>query len=439
MKKGFIFLCVFGLTVAVASPLLAGGIVNKQNLSTEYLRTFSRNAATDAADVAVYNPAGVMKLENGAYGNLGLFYATKDYTNEIGGTDYESDEPSTIPGLFAVYKQDKWACFFAFTIPGGGGKVDYKDGNARTYELGTGLIANANSLLDANAATLAAFGIPDPSLVHYTTITNHSLEANSYYYGYTLGGSYAVNDMIAISTGIRFVDAFKEFKGTVTFSAKDSTLGTIPGVNDDVTADVDLEQTADGWGGFLGVNIAPTDVLNIGFRFETATKLDFKTDVKTDTLGITSAIGYADGSKEQEDLPGLLGLGVAYKIKPNIKVDLSYTYYLEKSAKWEGRLKDEGNTYDLGISAEYTFNPTLKASLGYMYTDVSIDPDAVLPEAPELNGNTIAGGVAWKPIENLTLNFALLNVFYDSVTNSNGIKYEKDTIGLGFGIQYKFM
>ena len=140
MKKILVVLCVAGFIVSLASPLMAGGIVNKQNLSSEYLRTISRNAATDAADVTVYNPAGVMKMEDGIYGNLGLFYASKKYNNEIGGTDYDSDEPSLIPGLFALYKQDKWAGFFAFTIPGGGGKVDYKDGDATTLGLAQAII-----------------------------------------------------------------------------------------------------------------------------------------------------------------------------------------------------------------------------------------------------------------------------------------------------------
>ena len=44
----------------------------------------------------------------------------------------DSDEPSIIPGFFAVYKQDRWSGFFAVTVPGGGGKVRYNDGDART-------------------------------------------------------------------------------------------------------------------------------------------------------------------------------------------------------------------------------------------------------------------------------------------------------------------
>jgi long-chain fatty acid transport protein len=402
MKKILVVLCVAGFIVSLASPLMAGGIINKQNLSSEYLRTFSRNAATDAADVTVYNPAGVMKMENGCYGNLGLFYAQKKYNDKIASGldpgDYDSDEPSIVPGLFLLHKQDKWAGFFALTIPGGGGKVDYKDGSSTTYAFTVGAV---------------------PS----------SLEAESVYKGYTIGGAYAVNDMVSVAAGLRFVDAFKEATAEVPLAGET----------------IDYEQTADGWGGFLGVNYSPREDLNFGFRFETATKLDFEWDIKQDTTGLYSPL---DGSKEREDLPGLIGLGVAYKVKPNLKLDVSLTYYLEKNAKFEdgSRLEDEGDSWDLAISAEYTFNPQLRGSVGYMLTKTGIDPDNMLPENPELGANSICAGVAWEPKENMTLNFAMLNTFYvsDSGTFDTppltpvDVEYEKNVFGVAFGIEYKF-
>ena len=394
MKKILVVLCVAGFIVSLASPLMAGGIVNKQNLSAEYLRTFSRNAATDAADATVFNPAGVMKMENGCYGNLGLFHATKKYNNEFGGTDYDSNEPSIVPGLFLLHKEDKWAGFFALTIPGGGGLVDYKNGSARTVLLSLTYLGGAPS----------------------------SLEAESVYKGYTIGGAYAVNDMVSVAGGLRYVDAFFDISAEF-----------YPG---GPPVPVAYEETADGWGGFFGVNYTPREDLNFGFRFETATKLDFEMDVtKADPLlvPLLPTIGIVDGSKKREDLPGLIGLGAAYTVNPNLKLDLSLTYYMEKSAKWEG-----SNSWDLAIAAEYTFNPQLRASAGYMLTKTGIDADEMLPENPELGANSLCAGVAWEPKENMTLNFAILNTFYDSDTDSNGVKYEKNVFGLGFGIEYKF-
>lgn len=401
MRKILFVLCVASFFVSLASPLMAGGIVNKQNFSAEYLRTFSRNAATDASDAIAYNPAGVMKMEDGFYGNLCIFYALKDYNNEIAGTDYGSDEPSIVPGLFALYKQDKWAGFFAFTIPSGGGKVDYKDGSATTYDIANGLLAFPN----------------------FSIIEDMSLEGESVYYGYTVGGAYEINKMLSVAAGMRFVDANREASGTAIVST--------PGPATPFT--VDYEQTADGWGAFFGLNFTPRGDLNVGFRYETATELDFETDVKQDDV-----FALIDGSKDREDLPGLIGLGAAYTINPNIKLDLSFTYYLEKSAKWEGRLEDEGDSWEVAIAAEYTFTPQFRASIGYMLTKTGIEADNMLPENPELDVNTICGGVAWEPKDDMTLNFALVNSFYDPETDSSGVKYEKNIFGIGFGIEYKF-
>lgn len=414
MKKAIIFLCVAGLFIFCASPLWAGGIVNKQNLSAEYFGTVNRNAATDSADITVFNPAGVMKMENGTYVNLSVMYVTKDYSNDVAGYDeLEQDEPSTIPGLFAVYKQDKWAGFFAVTIPGGGGMVDFAEGSQTTYDMAMMIRVLSGGFFD--------------------TIDSMELEAESVYKGYTLGGAFEINDMISVSAGLRYVDAFKNIDGTVVVSNSG-----LPGVSS-TPYNVEVEQDASGWGGFLGANIAPTDELNIGIRLETKTKLDFETDLKNDDTG--GGAGYVDGDKTREDLPGLLGLGASYKITPEFKLGCSYTYYFEKSATWEGRLKEAGDSWDLALGAEYAFSPALKASLGFMMTRVSIDSEDLLSEAPELDANTIAAGVAWNPMEQLTLNFGIIKVMYDSetkVTAASSAELDKDSTGIAVSAQYRF-
>ena len=92
MKKLFVLLSMVGLVFLLTAPLLAGGIDNKHNFSAEYIRTLNRNAATDSADAVVYNPAGVMRMENGFYLNFSGQYAAKDYSDTIGGiwTDFEN-------------------------------------------------------------------------------------------------------------------------------------------------------------------------------------------------------------------------------------------------------------------------------------------------------------------------------------------------------------
>jgi len=412
MKKLFVSLCVAGLIVSSASSLFAGGIENKHNWSAEYVRTLNRNAATDSADAVVYNPAGVMKMEDGFYLNLTGQYVLKDYSNTFLGIEYDTDEPDFVPSLFALYKKDQWAAFGAVTVVVAGGKVDFKEGNTTTFGIAQRVMA-----------------VTPP----FDTLVDHYLKGESYFIGYTLGGAYAINDMVSVSLGARYVDASREFRGHATLG-----VSAAPGVFD-TTLNVDYEETGHGWGGIIGLNIAPTEALNIGLRYETKTSIDLRTDEKTDDINFIT-----DGFKRNRDLPALLGVGVSYKINPKIKIDANYTGYLNNDVDWDdnpitsGNESQKDNGYDIGIACEYTFNPQWKASVGYMYTDVGIDPDDMKVETPELNANSIAGGIAYKATPNLDLNLGILYVFYKDETTSTGIKYEKDVTLIAAGFQYKF-
>jgi long-chain fatty acid transport protein len=238
--------------------------------------------------------------------------------------------------------------------------------------------------------------------------------------------------MISVSLGARFVDASREFKGHATLG------GGFAGTQ---TYSVDYEETGDGWGGILGVNIAPTEELNIGLRYETKTSIDLETKVTTDTVpgGLVT-----DGAVRNRDVPALLGLGVSYKFTPKIRVETDLTYYFNDDADWTSNpvtsadetQKDNG--YDIGIACEYTFTPKWKASVGYMYTDVGIEPDNMSIETPELDATTIAAGVAFKPTPNWDFNLGILESFYKDETTSTGIKLEKEVVIIAIGVQYKF-
>ena len=421
MKRLLVFLCVSALVFAVASPLMAGGIDNKHNFSAEYIRTLNRNATTDSADGVVYNPAGVVKMEDGFYVSLSGQYAFKDYSNTVGGTEYDSDKGDIVPSLFALYRKDKWAGYAAFTIPCGGGSVDYKDGNATTAGLALEIIGNA--------PPGAFLGIKD-----------QALEGESFYYGFTVGGAYAVNDMVSVSLGARYIDAQREFEGFATLLGGSVTVA--PGVTvpvPDTKYAVKYEETGDGWGGIIGVNLTPTDKFNIGIRYETKTKLDLKTKEKTDDVGLVP-----DGAKRSRDLPALLGLGVSHQCTPKLKTEVNLTYYLNDAADWDndpvaaGDQTEKDNGYDLGIALEYTLMPQLKGSVGYMYTNVGIDTDDMSFAAPELDAHTIAAGVAYEAMPGLNLNFGILKTYYHDDTTSTGVKLKKDVIIVALGVQYKF-
>lgn len=436
MKKLIGILAVVGLLLASVSPLMAGGIINKQNLSGDYFRSLTRNASTDAADIVAYNPAGVMKLENGFYTKLDLLYINKDYSNTVGneygygeaGT-YSSDVPSMVPGFFTVYKKDKWAGFFAFTVPGGGGEVEFEDGNARTAQLAAQLIIGSGGLL--------------------TSINDMYLEADSFQFGYTLGGAYEISKMFSVAGGLRYVDATQKFAGYAELNTIAMTTSKY---------EVDLERDADGWGYFLGLNIAPIDKINIGLLYMSRTELSFSTHATKDDIptpgGVVSALGWNEDVRE--DLPGVLGLGVAYRPIEPLLCELNYTRYLESQAALDdGRFEDSdaGDSYDLGFSLTYTINPQWRTSLGYMYTNiVGMEKESLMIEAPELDANTIGVGVVYSPTNRLDISLGYTDVNYDSETTSDSgsilqalgermppsTELAKDIWAVSLGVQYRF-
>jgi long-chain fatty acid transport protein len=432
MKKLFVSLYVAGLIVLGSSPLFAGSVDHLSNFSAEYMRTLNRNAATDSADAAVYNPAGVMEMENGTYGNLSLQYTDKDWKNKVNGDTLSQDEPSIIPSLFGIYKKDRWAAFAAFTIPSGGGKVDFKDGDAMTRIGGWGIINSINGFAGADL---------------YDTIKNERLEAERYYLGFTLGGAYKINDMVSVSLGTRYIDAQGELKAKL--QVQPSALGVAFGQGDR-TAASELKRNADGWCGIIGLNIAPTEELNIGLKYESRTRLKFKYDVKYDTItgspsGLLAQEGITDGIKQRRDLPAVFTLGVSYKFTPKIRIETDFTYYFQEDADWNGDEDNVDNAYEVGIAFEYIFNKKLKASLGYLYSDTGMDAEYMTSYKPELNTNSIGGGIAYEVVPGLILNFALENSFYrdDSYTDTSSgtaldIEFEKNVFTVACGVQYKF-
>jgi len=407
MKKSIVVIHWTTLLSLIATPLLAGGILNKQNMSADYIRTLNRQAATDYADIAVYNPAGIMKMKTGKYIKLDVQYLAKNYSNSLAGVgELDQNEASIIPGIFAIHKEDNWAGYMTASLVGGGGKVDYKSGNARS-------VTSISGLLRVPFTTAGLFP--------------QQVEVESIYAGYTIGMAYAINEMFSFSGGVRYVTAYKKY----TLSADG-----LP-VFGDTT--LELKDDADGWGGVFGVNIAPNDSWNIGLRFETATRLDFELDVRQGAQ-LLALMGYQDGRKEREDLPALLGMGASYKILDNLKLDANLIYYLEKNATWETGFDGAGNSYDAGLSAEYRFNSEWVASVGYLYSDLNIDSNQLLvvPEEPKLDAHSFAIGGVWSATETLDVTMGALKTIYSDETDPLGIKYEKDVWGLSCGLQWKF-
>lgn len=408
IKKSLAAIGFTAISGLVATPLIAGGIINKQNMSADYFRTLNRQAATDYADITVYNPAGIMEMKTGEYVKFDLQFISKAYANSILSVGrMEQNENSLLPGFYAIHKEDKWAGYVAASIVGGGGKIDYGTGNARSVTL-------ISSLLGVPFSVAGTF----PQRV----------QAESLYTGYTIGSAYSANNILSLSAGLRYVTAFKKY----TLSAEGLPLS-----GDVVT---ELRDEASGWGGVFGVNIAPDNRWNIGLRFETATELDFDLEVRQGAA-LLALMGYDNGRKQREDLPALLGMGLSYNVSDDFKLDANFIYFLEKSAVWHTGFDGAGDSYDVGFTAEYRFNSDWMASTGYLYSNNKLEVEQllVLPEEPKLDAHTIAIGGVWSPTETLDFSLGAIKVFYDDTTDLHGVYYDKDVWGLSCGVQWKFM
>ena len=416
MKK--VLLCVGGLTFfcAFTATAFAGAIDNRTNWSAEWVRTLNRNAATDYADIAMYNPAGTVKLNEGFTLNGSLQIGLKDYANNVtfsvpinqGCTSCESDEPSYIPGFFGVYNKGKWSLFAAFSNVAGGGKVDFDQGDWTTIK--------------------AQLGFLGPPVGSQQQITGEST-----YLGYTLGGAFALNDMFSFSLGLRYVDANRDVSGYAR------------------TLSLAYEEEGDGWGGIFGANIAPNEKLNIGMRYETKTNIDLKATVTREVPpGLLQNFDppIVNGKERPRDLPATLGLGVSYWLMPNLRTEVNFTYYFNEDADWGGQEKEADNGYDVGIAFEYLFTDKIKGSIGYMYTKYGIDnPEDMLPENPELDVNTIGAGIAYAFNEKIHANFSVANSFYTSesflpsapIPPGTTVEYEKNVFFVAFGVEYRFL
>lgn len=418
-KFRILFIVLFSLFMG-SSLLWAGGADNKTNWSAEYIGILNRNAATDAADIAMYNPAGVMKMNNGFYGNLSVHYLPKDYNNKIDGTDYDQDEPSVVPGLFAVYKQDKWAGFFAVSNVVGGGKVDFEQGNATT------------NFVKSSVRASAPF---------YDLVNQEYLKAEATGMAYTLGGAYKLNDIWSVALGVRYVKSDREMEGIISLGSS-----TVPAP--DYIADVKFTEEADGFGGIIGINVSPSDRLNLGLHYDTKINLDYKADVERDTTGILPGLGVVDEAERSRNLPAVLAAGVSYKITPEIRIETNATLYLNNDANFKdiaGTSRDESAVskgFDIGIGVDYALTDTLNATLGYLYTKTGVDAKDMTPELPELNANTLGAGLKYKATDQLNLMFSIGHVFYQDASFVNSfaqtITYEKKITFFGVGLEYKF-
>jgi len=408
MKRWLLTVLILGMAV----PAFGGGIDNKQNFSAAYVGSLSRNAATDGADAAAYNPAGLMLLKNGTYLEVDLQPFTFDYDHEFNGETQTASPNLIAPMAFGVHKREKWAVWGAFTINGGGGETEYEHGNIITKTVENRLGG---------------------------TISQPYAYAKSYDYTFTAGVSYDFHPMVSVAAGARYVITDKEVE----------LHGTHPGLGYILAK---YEQEADGFGGVIGIDIHPSDKLNIGIRYESKVKLDWDTDTGGSTpFGsvLLGQFGRVNGQSYARDLPAVLALGLEWKILPKLTLKPSFTLYFEKDADWDTQNDAvDGNSFDLALALQYDVNAAWSLTAGYLYIDVDMKPEnfgIIEQMSPPLDCHAFALGAKYRMTEQITLTLSAAGYFYedataaaDLTTGRPEVTYDKTLYQGGIGIQYRF-
>jgi len=404
MQKLLKLACAVLLLAGVIGPLYAAGIDNNSNFSTGYIRTYNRNAVTNAPDAAVYNPAGIVKLDNGFYVSVHNQFIIRDYSHETATQEYATTNPTLLlPSAFLVFTQDNWGVFGTFTVPAGDGSVEYEGGVA--------------ALNENPYSPLAAF--------------NPSLEAFNAYYAGAIGAAFAPHDMISFAVAGRFM--------TTQQTAKIETEIPVPPFAN-ATLLLDSEASATGYGAIFGLNFSPMPELNIGAHYEMNTALKWEYDKRDGPLAMALPDSFS------RDLPALLGVGIAYMITPELRAEADLMYYFNEQANWDGAEEDHDNGYDLGAALEYDVTPELTVSCGYLYSSKGADSTTYDYLNPALNyWQAFAAGACYGITPCLDLELGVSGVFYDEDTGNTHfeepdnleVTLNKTAITIAAGLTYK--
>jgi long-chain fatty acid transport protein len=195
-----LFLCIL-----FSAMSFAGGLLTNSNQSTQYIRTLSRNAST-GVDATYFNPAGLSKLENGFYltiDNQSIFQ-TKTITNDfslLNSSEFVGKVSAPLfPTGFAVYKMDQLALSFGFGPNAGGGSAKFDKG-LPSFEIE----------IAKNIPALSALSKLGKPVEAYAADIN--FEGSSIFWGFQLGATYKVNDMISVFAGVRYLPAKNTYTG----------------------------------------------------------------------------------------------------------------------------------------------------------------------------------------------------------------------------------
>lgn len=403
MKKNLIY-WIASMFILVNIQFVHAQIDNLTNLSPEWIRSATRNAALDGTDIMAYNPGGMSRLKSGFHLSIGntsfLRKPSHEYDYGMGNVKYEQDgNDLLVPNIYASFNKNNWAIFGGMYIAGGGATANYPNGSISTDLITFGTLSNLYNV----------YGMP------YTNGKDAYLKASSYYVSTAIGGAYSINEKISIGMFARHFTAKNKAEAGVTITDAYAQLPDMP-------LALETNSNASGLGFVAGIDIKPTEKINLAIRYESKVGLEFETDQVKDDFGFTT-----DGEKTNRDFPAVLGMGISYSLTEKLKTSADFNYYFQKNADWGKTLVlDEliptselaGNASTYALSFEYTFSPKFLISMGGVYSlfnfqniegyYMNIGAFETVPS----NNFAISTGFAYNATEKIRINFGFTQGIY---------------------------
>lgn len=205
MKRLALFAALFML-IQVA---FAGGLLTNTNQSAQFIRMLSRNASTDI-DAVYFNPAGLIKMEDGwhfAFHSQTIFQdKTVDSNFPLlnDGHYVGKVQVPVFPTAFAVYKKEKWAFSLEFGPNAGGGSADF-DRGLPSFEIPITKVVPGLSGLKQIDSELNVSGYN----------AELSFSGSSVFWGIQLGATYKINDVLSVYGGVRYLPSKNIYEGSI--------------------------------------------------------------------------------------------------------------------------------------------------------------------------------------------------------------------------------
>lgn len=472
MKK-IILSALFGL---LAVCTFAGGVENKTNMSTGYLRNPSRNTENERPEAAFYNIAGTGFLADGLYIEAGNQFVFKEYANELktgnaykdkenySVPDYYSNDETTVlfyPNFDVVYKRNRWSMFLTFGVYAGGGALSYSEGTSATSLM---FLNGANTL----GAEATKYGLAEKALLPTVESYNNAVST-------TFGGNeqdaltYIKNNpdselAQAYKIKTQYTSLQKEYstKKTAYKSAAEASLKMASDHSLDVTSltlggqigaaylvtdwlslsaayrytygtqemilkcndptfnainggnKISYEAKGFGQSCVFGIHAKPPVIpgLDLSVQYQTLSRIEY--DVSNVKGEIAKYYGITNDSNFRTDLPAVLNLGVGYKVFSPLYISTSFNYYFNDFASQDNILgkTDYDNSWEIAFGADYKICKFLSASAGIAYSDQGITDTSNSTFNPVLDSLTVGGGVEVSAVKNLTITTSAVYVKY---------------------------